>query len=410
MPKNQMLSEISRSQKSQFIDSDQDFIEKQFNEHSKSISSDLQSMNSIEMRQQQERLKEMKLNTPIQSVNQSDLESEESSVKSHITQNIQHQEILNKLHKQLNNQVNNIIDGVNYENDHPKTFAEELDEEQLILPNVNDKYENTRAVETDVDEDTHFGQGVLLRDGTISHDTSSDPDNWKPNLIIANIIHIFLVISGVYCCFLGFRFFKMTMILLGLDFSYYFVILFLTEFDIYDAENIGHQLGVFFGSLILGLFVSILSYIYEKSQFLIIGVSISSMISVFIAQFFINFEESSDKIMILCIYLGCALIFTIAAYAAQHSTLIWGTVIVGSILATINFGVLLNDFKSFEQREKLPNDRYSDFVNYLIANAILICLGLLVQFYLKKKIIQRLRKEDEELDSDMYTVRATTFL
>ena len=291
-----------------------------------------------------------------------------------------------------------------------KTFAEELDEEQIVLPNIHNKYENTKAVESDLDEDTHFGQGVMLNDGSFSQIIDETPDNWRPNLIIANIIHIFLVISGIYCCFLGFRFFKMTMILLGLDFSYYFIILFLTEFDIYDVNNIGHQLGVFFGSLFLGFVVSICSYLFEKTQFFIIGVSISSMISVFIAQFFIDFEDNSDKIIILSIYLGCTLIFTVAAYAAQHSTLIWGTVIVGSILATINFGVLLNDFKSFEQREKLPNDRYSDFVNYLIANVVLICLGLLVQFYLKKKIIQQLKKQDTEMESDMYTIRSTTFL
>ena len=293
-----------------------------------------------------------------------------------------------------------------------KTFAEELDEEQIILPNINNKYESANEVESDldVDEDTHFGQSLLLKDGSLSAAYSEEFNNWTPNLIIANIIYIFLVISGIYCCFLGFRFFKLTMILLGLDFSYYFIIMFLTEFDIYDGSNVGHQLGVFFGSLLLGFLISIISYLFEKCQFFIIGFSIGSMISVFLAQFFIDFEDNHDKIVILCVYLGASVVFTIAAYASQHSTLIWGTVIVGSILATINCGVLLNDFKSFEQREKLPNDRYSDFVNYLIANAILICLGLLVQFYLKKKIIQRLKRQDEELDSDMYTIRATTFL
>lgn len=333
----------------------------------------------------------------------SELSREEESTVSPTTQNARQKQIMGMLKEQIEKKVkNDSLDS--------KLFAEELDEEQIILPNILNKYENTKDVEEDVQEDTNFGQSILLKDGTLSNVADETPDNWRPNMIIANIIHIFLILSGVYCCFLGFRFFKLTMILLGLDFSYYFIILFLTEFDIYDGESIGHQLGVFFGSLFLGLVVSILSYLYEKSQFIIIGVSISSMISVFISQFFIDFDDNTDKLIILSIYVGCAIIFTIAAYAAQHSTLIWGTVIVGSILATINFGVLLNDFKSFEQREKLPQDRYSDFVNYLIANAILICLGLLVQFYLKKKIIQRLRKEDEEMDSDMYTIRATTFL
>jgi hypothetical protein len=408
---HQLRSQINSLSHKNLKDDDEDSQNLETNQFMKKRtngSEDLKSMNSKEILEQQMAIKQN--NGSEQSSSKNDMESEESSQKSNMSKQLKQKKILDLLHKQLQSDVKHVIDGTKYDTEEFKTFAEELDEEQLILPNVHDKYENTKAVESDVDEDTYFGQGILLKDGTISHDATTNPDNWRPNLIIANIIHIFLVISGIYCCFLGFRFFKMTMILLGLDCSYYFVILFLTEFDIYDAENIGHQLGVFFGSLLLGFGVSILSYIYEKSQFVIIGFSISSMISVFIAQFFINFEDNSDKIMILSIYLGCALIFTIAAYAAQHSTLIWGTVIVGSILATINFGVLLNDFKSFEQREKLPNDRYADFVNYLIANAILICLGLLVQFYLKKKIIQRLRKEDEELDSDMYTVRATTFL
>lgn len=298
--------------------------------------------------------------------------------------------------------------------DSPSKFAETLDEEQIILPNPMMKYENTEQVEgsnSDVDEDTMFGQSITIQNGTIvGSQENINSSTWRPNRIIANIIYIFLVISGLYCCFLGFRFFKLTMILLGLDLSYYFVILFLSEFDIYDADNVGHQLGVFFGSLVLGFAISIIAYLYRGSQFIIIGITIGSMVAVFVAQFFIDFEENSDKITILIIYLAASLIFSIAAYASQHSTLIWGTVIVGSILATINFGVLLDDFKSFEHREKLPADRYSDCVNYLIANAILICLGLLFQFYMKNKIISRLKQQDPEMDSDMYSVRATTFL
>lgn len=393
-------------------DSDEDVMETRSLNHdfklgSSHSSGDIRSASSSEILNQQIKMKQNQAESSrkTESAVSQDRESHEQSMDSNATQHTRQQKVLDLLKQQMATNLKKSDLPTD-----PRTFAEELDEEQLILPNIHDKYENNKNVESDVDEDTYFGQGVLLRDGSISNAQEEELDNWRPNLIIANIIHIFLVISGVYCCFLGFRFFKMTMILLGLDFSYYFVILFLTEFDIYDVENIGHQLGVFFGSLLLGFVVSVLSYVYEKSQFVIIGVAISSMISVFIAQFFIDFDDNQDKIIILSIYIGCAIIFTIAAYAAQHSTLIWGTVIVGSILATINFGVLLNDFKSFEQREKLPNDRYSDFVNYLIANAVLICLGLLVQFYLKKKIIQRLKKEDEELDSDMYTIRATTFL
>jgi len=349
---------------------------------------------------------EVEYRSQISSNKSRDQESIDSASLSPSSQNAKKNKIMDILKQQMEVKTKKKLD----DQSTGRTFAENLDEEQIILPNINNKYENTKEVETDFEEDTKFGQAIMLKDGSISTSNDEPLNNWKPNMIIANIIHIFLIISGIYCCFLGFRFFKLTMILLGLDFSYYFVVLFLTEFDIYDGQNIGHQLGVFFGSICLGFIVSIISYLYEKSQFFIIGVSISSMISVFIAQFFIDFDDTTDKLIILSIYLGCAVIFTIAAYASQHSTLIWGTVIVGSILATINFGVLLNDFKSFEQREKLPADRYSDFVNYLIANAILICLGLLVQFYLKKKIIQRLRKEDEEMDSDMYTIRATTFL
>ena len=397
---------INNSQK---IDLDEDY-NKSVNHDlvSQKSADDIKSINSNDLLTYQINMKNEKSFSKNKSQPQMDDESIENSELSKETQHANQIKIKNFLNKEIQNKMN--LKESKSKSKRIKTFAEELDEEQIILPNINNKYENTKNVESDMDEDTHFGQGVFLKDGSISQIPNETPDNWKPNLIIANIIHIFLIISGIYCCFLGFRFFKMTMILLGLDFSYYFIILFLTEFDIYDIENIGHQLGVFFGSLLLGLAVSILSYLFEKTQFFIIGVSIGSMISVFIAQFFINFEDNSDKILILSIYIGSSLVFTIAAYAAQHSTLIWGTVIVGSILATLNFGVLLNDFKSFEQREKLPNDRYSDFINYLIANAVLICLGLLVQFYLKKKIIQHLKKQDKELDSDMYTIRATTFL
>jgi len=55
---------------------------------------------------------------------------------------------------------------------------------------------------------------------------------------------------------------------------------------------------------------------------------------------------------------GISVIITFFAYWKIDHTTIVTSVLVGSITAAINFGILIKDFPSLEMRKKLRPDRY----------------------------------------------------
>ena len=77
--------------------------------------------------------------------------------------------------------------------------------------------------------------------------------------------------------------FRLLMIILGFYVSYYLLLLSLTEFEIYKSDLVSHQVGLFFGSLFLGLIISMTCYMFDKINFLVFGVSIGCSLSVFVA-------------------------------------------------------------------------------------------------------------------------------
>ena len=230
---------------------------------------------------------------------------------------------------------------------------------------------------------------------------SEDNFGFDVDRLVSYVINIFLIITGCYITFFGFKLFRVLMSILGFYVSYYLILFFLTELDIYNSKLVEHQLGLFFSCIILGFFISILCYMIHQLNFLIFGISIGSMISLMSAQFFIDFKSDEDKIILLVIYLVTSIIFSIIAFFIIHDAVILGSSFIGSIVGPINLGVILQDFKSFEDREKLPNDCWEDFIKYLIILGAMFSFGSMTQYYLKRRLVKTF--EDSEIEEIGHT-------
>jgi hypothetical protein len=222
--------------------------------------------------------------------------------------------------------------------------------------------------------------------------------------IISFAIYVVLAISGVYVSIFGFRVFRLLMIILGFYVSYYGILFILTEMKVYKYDDIGHQIGLFFGCIILGFIISIMCYMLDKINFVIFGMAIASVIALFSAQFFIDFREQNDRIIFAGIYLISAVLSSAMAFFILDHFIIWGSALVGAIITPINIGVIFGDFKSFERREKMAADRWRDFQVYLAICGGMFIVGLCAQYYLRRRIIKRMQ------DSNLEEIRGTSFL
>ena len=226
----------------------------------------------------------------------------------------------------------------------------------------------------------------------------------EPDKLIAFGIYIFLALTGIYVSLFGFRVFRLLMIILGFYVSYYGILFALTELKVYKANDISHQMGLFFGCIILGFIISIMCYMLDKINFVIFGMAIASVISLFAAQFFIDFKLQEDRILLLIIYSASTVIFSTLAFLVLDHFIIWGSAFVGSVITPINVGVIFGDFKSFEDRQKILADNWRDFQVYLLVCGLMFITGLGVQYYLRRRIIKRMR------DSTLDEIRGTSFL
>lgn len=77
------------------------------------------------------------------------------------------------------------------------------------------------------------------------------------------------------------------------------------------------------------------------------------MVSWFYCSFFVDFSNKNDLLVLLSIFSIVSIIFIIASYIWIDYSIIVGSSLVGSLVVPINVGVLVGDFPSFENREKL---------------------------------------------------------
>ena len=219
--------------------------------------------------------------------------------------------------------------------------------------------------------------------------------------IVAFLVNIFLAVSGLYVALFGFRVFRLLMIILGFYVSYYLILFFMTELQAYNAKSLIHQIGLLATALVLGLIIAIICYMLERVNFIIFGTAIASVVSLFYVQFFVDFTDPNDKMMLLYIYIFSCLIFITSSFFVLDQTIIWGSALVGSIIFVINVGVIFGDFKSFEDRVVLPKDAWSDFIHYIIALGVVFVIGTSCQYYIRSRIIKRFHESHDLILADL---------
>ena len=218
---------------------------------------------------------------------------------------------------------------------------------------------------------------------------------------IAYAIYVFLAVTGAYIAFFGLRVFRLLMIILGFYVSYYTILFVLTELTLYRSDCLAHQLALFFSCMALGVVFAILCYFYESANFIIFGVSISTVLALFYAQFFVNFSDPELRNKLLWVHAVSSVVCSTAAFFILDQAIILGSALVGSAITVINVGVILGDFRSFEDRTMLPDDRISDFWRYLVAAAVMFLAGASTQYYIRKRILDNFVARIATVTSDI---------
>lgn len=214
--------------------------------------------------------------------------------------------------------------------------------------------------------------------------------------ILSSVIHVVQAIAGIYICLFGFRVFRLLMIILGFFTSYYLILLFLTEYEIFDKNSVGPQLALFIISIILGFVISVLSYMFDKVNFVIFGLSVGCMFGLFYAQFFVDFADIQDRITLFTIVLASSGLVIVAAYFMLDMTVIVGSAFIGSIITPISIGILLDYFESFEERTRKEGDFVRQLYAFLVASGLMFLTGIPAQIQLRTRILTKF--EDESLE------------
>jgi hypothetical protein len=236
----------------------------------------------------------------------------------------------------------------------------------------------------------------------------SNPIDPRPRLKALNIIEfatrLLLIVSGIYLVFLGFRVYRLLIIIMGFYACHYSMLIAMAIARIYQGTLVSHQLGVFTASILLGCLMAILTYVFEKSNFIIFGVGVSSTICLLYAQFFVDFAQLQDRIILVCIYFVIGLFFALSSFKYMDHLVIIGSSIAGAITTSINVGILFSNLSAFEDRQMLSPDHWNDLRVYSLICGMIFLTGLAAQYMLRRKILNEIDEENLE------HIRKTSFL
>lgn len=227
-------------------------------------------------------------------------------------------------------------------------------------------------------------------------DTSSDEgptQKQETTKVFSSVIQISLVTTGLYTCFCGFRMFRLLMIILGFYTSYYVILFTLIAFGASIASEVRIQTGIFFGSIILGFILSAVCYMFEKLNFVILGLSVGCVVGFFYAKFFVRLKSLQDGVSLLAIILGVASLVIIAAYLKLDTTVIFGSSLIGGIITPINYKVVTGKLEPLEENMGAPSGFSKEFLAYTLIAIGMSASGVFTQLYLRKRLAAKIHEE-----------------
>lgn len=214
--------------------------------------------------------------------------------------------------------------------------------------------------------------------------------------ILEYMIYISLSLSGFYVCFSGFKTFRLTMVILGFYVAYYVILFALTEADMYKGDNVGHQLGLFFGSLVLGFILSVLCYIFDRANFVIFGTAVSCMAGLVMVQLLIDIRVADDAALFFIVLVACAVIFSIVAFFVLDHFIIWGFGFVGGVITPVNIMIMFQFMTPFENRAQGQKPDSQVMIQTLAGIFLLTIAGITCQYFLRRRLIKKWTDDGEE--------------
>ncbi len=209
-------------------------------------------------------------------------------------------------------------------------------------------------------------------------------------------IRIIFVISGLYMTFSGFRFFLTTMTIICFVIPYYAILFIIQVFQIHFQDQIGLQIGFLFGCFIIGFGIFIACIISNKFNQITLGLSISTVISLFSAQFFTDFQTQTERMVFLGVYLTTTIAFALIAHSYKNGFSICGPSFFGAVMASVNLGIITNHLHSFEGGESDHDEAFKFWYIYFSLIVILTSSGILAQFLLRKNLLPSEESTDLE--------------
>lgn len=214
--------------------------------------------------------------------------------------------------------------------------------------------------------------------------------------ILEYIIYIFMTLSGIYVGFSGFKTFRLTMVILGFYVSYYIILFTLSEMEAFDGGSIAHQLGLFFGSLVLGFIFSVLCYILDKINFIIFGAAVACMVGLFQVEFLLDIRLEDDATVFFIVMVACATVFAVVAFFVLDHFIIWGFAFVGGVITPVNGGILLGQLQAFENRATNDKPSTQVLIPFMVIISMMTMAGIAVQYYLRRRLIKKWTDDGDE--------------
>lgn len=220
-----------------------------------------------------------------------------------------------------------------------------------------------------------------------------------PDRLIGFMMYGYLTITGAYVALLGFRLFRVLMIVMCFQISYYAILFAMVSAEVFDSSEVVSQLILFFSCLLLGFAASVCSSAFEKFNYVVFGSAVGTVITLFVAQFWSELVVTQQKVILMPGYLLICVLCSLVAYFLLNDLLVIGSAFTGAVLVAFNVGVLCGNIDSFESMTTQRPNNITVLLRYLLAAAALFVFSMGVQFYFRGKLMSRFKESVAEAQS-----------
>ena len=162
------------------------------------------------------------------------------------------------------------------------------------------------------------------------------------------VLYFFFIITGFYLILFGSRLKIVSNIILGFYLSYYLTLYGLILLDKFKPKDLNIQLVLFFLTIVLTFLFSLVRYITNHNQVLILSFSMSFTAIAFLNIFSLNIDVPDDIIILILIFALCLMLCLGIGFCNKKFITRYGYTFNGCILTPIHFAVLISELTALE--------------------------------------------------------------